>query len=59
MFQPKKSWHTENNKDYFVSPRMHIRYNECITRGVMYGDCFIVQTLYIGKEVGGPWNYGQ
>jgi hypothetical protein len=56
MFQPKKSWHTEYNKDYFVSPRMHIRFNECIVRGVMYGDCISVQTIYIGKEVGGPWS---
>ena len=36
--------------------RMHIRFNECIVRGVMYGDCISVQTIYIGKEVGGPWS---
>jgi hypothetical protein len=28
FLQPKKVWNTEKNIDYFVSPRIHIRYTE-------------------------------
>ena len=56
MFQPKRTFHHEVNHDYWVSPRMHIRYQKMWLSGVMYCDTFQIETILIGKEVGGPWN---
>lgn len=56
MFQPKRTFHHEENLDFWVSPRMHIRYIKGWLTGVLYCDCFQIETILIAKEVGGPWN---
>lgn len=56
FYQPRRSYQHEVNYDYFVSPRMHIRYVRMWLTGIMYCDCFQVETIFIAKEVGGPWN---
>ena len=56
MFQPKRTFHHEENLDFWVSPRMHIRYIRGWLTGVLYCDCFQIETILIAKEVGGPWN---
>lgn len=56
MFQPKRTFHHEENLDFWVSPRMHIRYIRGWLTGVLYCDTFQIETILIAKEVGGPWN---
>lgn len=56
MFQPKKTANHEVNVDYYVSPRMFIRYTKTWVTDVMYADSFQVEAISIVKEVGGPWN---
>lgn len=59
MFQPKKTANHEMNIDFFVSPRMFIRYSRVWVTDVMYSDCFEFQAMTIVKEVGGVWNFEQ
>ena len=56
MFQPKRTFNHEENIDFWVSPRMHIRYIKLWLTGVLYCDTFTIETILISKEVGGPWN---
>ena len=46
MFQPKRTFHHEMNLDYFVSPRMHIRYTRMTLSGVLYCDTFQIETIF-------------
>ena len=42
---PKETKHIESNIDYYVSPRMFIRYLATKGFGYLYADTFEVQTL--------------
>lgn len=57
MFQPKKTANHEQNIDFYVSPRMFIRYSRVWVTDVMYSDCFEFEAIAIAKEVGGVWNF--
>ena len=56
MFQPKKTANHELDIDFYVSPRLYIRYVKTWVTDVMYCNCFQFEALFIIKEVGGVWN---
>ena len=50
FLQPKRTDHSETNIDYFVSPRIYMRYFDNVVSGAMYTDCFKAENLLIMRE---------
>ena len=45
-FQPKETFHTINNTDYYVSPRKFYRYQTNKGRNFIFCNNFIIETLF-------------